>query len=769
MERAYLNVLNPEQLQAVKHTGSPLLILAGAGSGKTRVITTKIAYLIDELGVSPYSILAVTFTKKAAAEMHERAIRLSEDARASHIRTFHSFGSWFLRMYAEEAGLSSSFTVYDDDDAVTLVAKSSPELTRVQAAAAAHKIARAKDYCLTPDSAQLSTIDTDPDFADVYARYQERLRSTGNVDFGDLIMLPSLILAQNEQIRSQIQNRFKVILVDEYQDSNVAQFELLKHLAGPNTYLCVVGDDDQSIYRFRGAEVKNILTFQESFENTELVRLERNYRSVSPILNAADNVVRNNSGRLGKTLIAERGKGKKPKLVFLNNQDEEATFCAEIVQQAHEKGCPYSDWAILYRTNAQSLGFETEFLQRKIPYKVVGSLKFYDREEIKDILAYLALIANLKDEISFERIVNKPTRALGKVTQQKIVDAARSIPVDNEHAETGLLGACRFMLPALPKKAKQGLSEFTTLLSDLITDIDSAPQTESATATLAQNALAIEFENKGALQNHLGLFIQAIIERSGLQEYHSVQDEIAATQRVANMQELANSATLYPKNRVGLTQFLDHIELDRAAVTDTEEVDSVTLITLHNTKGLEFPRVIITGLERGIFPREDKNDEELEEERRLFYVGITRAQDELYMSACGMRRLYGKTAFMEPSPFLNELNHDEIDILGKKPFGFGRRASVGGTSLTAQGRVHSAQKYSAQGYGQTAGVTKKDDPIADKWKVGANVYHDDFGYGVISRSSYDDEEYIITVAFETGEQKRFMPKYNCKDMMIVRK
>ncbi|HNY20776.1 MAG TPA: ATP-dependent helicase, partial [Treponemataceae bacterium] len=424
---AWLSVLNPEQLEAVTHEGSPLLILAGAGSGKTRVITTKIAWLIRERGVEPESILAVTFTNKAAREMAERAARMEPRSERSVLRTFHSFGAWLLRRNAALAGLDSNFTIYDDDDAVTLLSKAIPTMTRQQASSVAHKISRAKDYCLGPDSPLLAEIDPDPEFAEVYGIYEKRLRETGNLDFGDLILLPVKLLREHPEVRDRLNSRFRVVMVDEYQDSNVAQFELLKAITGPDTYICVVGDDDQSIYRFRGAEVRNILTFQDSFPGTKIVRLERNYRSVAPVLAVAGQVVAHNEGRLGKTLLAERGGGKKPVLAFLGNQDEEASLCAEMIQNAHKRGVPYADWAVLYRMNAQSLGFETEFLHRKIPYRVVGSLKFYEREEIKDALAFLALVANGRDEVAFRRIVNKPARGLGEVTQDKIVDEARRI------------------------------------------------------------------------------------------------------------------------------------------------------------------------------------------------------------------------------------------------------------------------------------------------------------------------------------------------------
>ncbi|MGL4987112.1 MAG: ATP-dependent helicase [Treponemataceae bacterium] len=761
---SYLDILNSEQLEAVKHANSPLLILAGAGSGKTRVITTKIAYLINR-GVDPRSILAVTFTKKAANEMQERSYRLDERTQHVQIRTFHSFGAWFLRIHANDAadfaGVSSNFTVYDDEDSVSIITKAAKHLTRVEAAQIAHKIARAKDYALTPND-DLSFIDIDPHFKELYALYQSRLKETGNVDFGDLILLPLQILQNNAELRERVQSRFSVIMVDEYQDSNVAQFSLLQALTGKNTYICVVGDDDQSIYRFRGAEVKNILTFQNHFEGTKIIRLEQNYRSVEPILNTASQVVACNTGRLGKTLHAVRGKGKLPTLVFLAHQDEESAFCANLIKSAQKKGCPLSDWAILYRTNAQSLSFESEFLQRKIPYKVVGSLKFYNREEIKDALAYLAVLVNHRDEVNFSRIINKPTRGIGAVSQEKILDYNRkhyketsnnqnshlfteNQPLDPEKEE-GLLFACKQVISKLSKKTQEGMKDFISIFETLLNDFTDPAQTSEGLSleNIANDALNQTEKSNHAPEKSLTSFIENMIKKTGLSEYHQVQDEIAGTQRVNNLQELANSAALYPKTMAGLLQFLDHIELDRAAADQDDDVDAVTLITIHNTKGLEFPRVIITGIEKGIFPRQDKTQEELEEERRLFYVGITRAKDELYLTTCGMRRLYGKTAFMEPSPFLSEIEVSTLDLLGKKPASFNRNSLA------------------------TPLPQNKDDPIAQRWKIGTQVFHDELGYGVISKSFYDEQDLTITVAFEGGMQKQFMPQYHAKSLMIVK-
>lgn len=780
----YLAVLNPEQLAAVTHEGSPLLILAGAGSGKTRVITTKIAWLIAERGVEPESILAVTFTNKAAREMAERATRLEPRASRSVLRTFHSFGAWLLRRNAALAGLDPDFTIYDDDDAVTLLSKALPALTRQQVSACVHKISRAKDYCLGPDDPALSDIDPDPEFADVYRAYEKRLRETGNLDFGDLILLPVRLLRDHPEVRDRFIRRFRVIMVDEYQDSNVAQFELLKAITGEGTYLCVVGDDDQSIYRFRGAEVRNILTFAESFPGTQVIRLERNYRSIAPILSVADQVVSRNAGRLGKTLVAERAGARKPVLAFLANQDDEAAFCAELVQKARKKGCPYADWAILYRTNAQSLGFETEFLHRRIPYRVVGTLKFYEREEIKDALAFLALISNGRDEVSFRRIVNKPARGLGEVTQDKIVDEARRLMFGAEAGETAgtysaspvgdtfdfderadLVSASRRLLETLPKKARSGLSEFIRIVesgrADLAGAVPAAPSPSPDSAASQQDPAKAQpadaasqpdpatgksgKKRKGAVG--LAAFVEKLVDSSGLLAYHQGQDEIAGTQRVANLEELVNAASLYTADRAGLTEFLEHIELDRSMADEEENADSVTLITVHNTKGLEFRRVVITGLETGVFPREDKKDDDLEEERRLMYVGCTRAMDELYLTSCAARRLYGRTAFMEPSRFLLEMDASALETVGRVPRAFASRLSSSG------GAAGTAPSLS--------------DPLADRWMAGRKLFHDDYGYGIITKAFYAADELVIMVSFESGGEKRFMPRYQAKSLLLV--
>jgi DNA helicase-2/ATP-dependent DNA helicase PcrA len=516
--------------------------------------------------------------------------------------------------------------------------------------------------------------------------------------------------------------------------------------------------------------------------------LERNYRSTSAILNAANCVIKNNSDRLGKTLSAERGDGKKPDLIFLPNQDDEAAFCAELIKKQVKKGGAYSDWAILYRTNAQSLVFESEFLHKRIPYQVVGTLKFYEREEIKDLLAFLALLANPKDEIAFRRIVNKPARGLGPTSQDKIIDAAKEKSQD-------LITASKELAPSLSKKAREGLEKFSALVDSFKEKLGDSTAAENDSGEAGDfGAPTVPAAKAASASQNLGTLVEEIMQKSGLEEYHQADDEISGTQRVANMQELANNASLYPLNMDGLLEFLDSIELDRTlASQEDQSLDRVTLITLHNTKGLEFKRVIITGLEQGIFPRADKSGPELEEERRLFYVGITRAQDELYITSCAARRMYGRTEFMQPSVFLQEAGADTFRLLGNVPPSF-ERAINGGADFgdegdygdgeysdgdfyddTAQygqqGRRSNAygasSNFGAQGFG-TSAAQKINHPLAKKYGLGQAVYHDDYGEGQIVKAEIRENEYVIHVQFQNGGTKKFLPAYQAAQLMVIK-
>jgi len=758
---SYLEVLNPEQRDAVLHEGKPLLILAGAGSGKTRVITTKIAYLIREKGVDPRAILAVTFTNKAAREMAERARLIDARAGDAMLRTFHSFGAWFLRRNGRLGGLEPGFVIYDEDDTIALLGTIMEGTPRAEVRAMANKIARAKDYFLSPDDPELDLIDHSKAFKTIYKQYEEKLNSIGNVDFGDLIRKPVEILRNESEVSRRFHERFRVILVDEYQDANVAQSELLKELYSPGAYLCVVGDDDQSIYRFRGAEVKNILEFPECFGGADIVRLERNYRSTTPILRAAASVVDHNRGRLGKKLRSERGDGKTPVLAFLPDQDTETEFCAELIQKSigaasgtkgtgrqntvdaeHAHGITYSDWAVVYRTNAQSLGFETEFLRRKIPYRVVGSLKFYEREEVKDTLALLSFLVNPRDEIAFRRVVNKPARGVGPATVDKIIEEASS-PRAGKEDRGNLLLAARQLAPELSAKARSGIAVFLKAI-EAGRDALSEPAVHETTGGKPEATKKKKPPKAGGLRSGEGLsecVVRMAVE-SGLAEHYIAEDEIAGNQRLSNLQEVANAASLYAATEDGLLEFLEHIELDRSMEEASGSgTDAVTLITLHNTKGLEFRRVIMTGIEQGVFPRDDKKDDDLEEERRLFYVGATRAMDELYMTSCGYRRMYGRTESMEPSLFLREIDHKGLRIIGSVPYGF---TALGGP-----------QRRGAAGFqgGKPGQPPRSSD---GRWTLGDRVFHDDHGYGQVTQIREGDDGPVVKVVFETGHELRFL-------------
>ena len=527
----------------------------------------------------------------------------------------------------------------------------------------------------------------------------------------------------------------------------------------------MVGDDDQSIYRFRGAEVRNILEFPERFPPTDIIRLERNYRSTAPILSLAASVVDHNRGRLGKTLRSERGAGKKPVLAFLPDQDEEARFCAELIVKSPAR---YSHWALLYRTNAQSLSLETELIRRGIPYRLVGSLKFYEREEVKDALALLSFLVNPRDEVAFRRVVNKPSRGVGPATVDRIVEAAREGPEPGN-----LTRAAEKLLPELSAKAASGIKVFLQVMEKgraalkgsadrsvaggagktgegplktepgLKTHRDREKPagefdfSDEAPVSVAPPAVR---ENLSAGEG-LSLCVVSLAWESGIAEYHRTHDEIVGNQRLGNLQELANAASVYPPSREGLLEFLENIELDRSIEEDSTGArnDAVTLITIHNTKGLEFRRVIITGVEEGIFPREGKKEEDLEEERRLFYVGATRAMDELYITSCAMRRMRGRTMPMEPSVFLREIDRASVKIIGVFPPGFAGeiRSPLPGPSAVRTGPASSD----------------------GRWRVGDRVFHDDRGYGEVIRLQEGDEGPVITVRFETGYESRFLSLY----------
>lgn len=708
----WISGLNEMQREAVVHGADPLLILAGAGSGKTRVVTSRIAWMVAEKGFEAPSILAVTFTNKAAAEMRERVSDMVPAAEAAVIRTFHSFGAWLLRRNAGAAGLNPNFTIYDDDDQVTLLSRILEGVPRRELRLWAHRIARAKDEGLGCDD-DLSSFSHDPDFPAIYRRYENRLREIGNVDFGDLILLPVRMLREREEIRERIRQRFRAVLVDEYQDTNVAQYELLRELVGPETWLGVVGDEDQSIYRFRGAEVKNILDFPKLFPGTHIVRLEQNYRSTGSILDIATAVVSHNTGRLGKTLWTAGERGANAVLVHLEDHEREATWCADRVDSDGNFG----GTAILYRTNAQSRIFETIFRRRDIPYRIVGTLSFYQREEVKDVLAYLSWLSNGRDEVAFRRIANKPTRGLGKTSLDRLMAAAIS--------EYGgdILAACR----GIEMKGKAGKAlEFLQKLSERYRNAD--------------------FE-------HLGFLVQDLADASGLLAHYREVDRIENSRRTANLDELVNAAAEYPSSPEGLAAFLELVELDQTVLEEEEDDENrVTLITMHNTKGLEFDRVIITGLEEGLFPRTDGGieEDELEEERRLFYVAITRARKDLAFTTCHRRMLWGRTETRRPSRFLREIPDECIHVEGGEDGAFGAGGGAGAAWL--------ADSPQADG---------RDSSSSDPWQPGIRLIHDEYGVGTVQKRLVNGGHTVIHVLFESGRRATILPEFSSHKMELL--
>jgi len=694
----YLQTLNPEQRAAVLHHGPPLLILAGAGSGKTRVITTKIAYLIGQEGYDPASILAVAFTNKAAEEMRSRVRTLCPAAGEVTIRTFHSFGAWILRRFGEAIGVPRSFTIYDDEDSLAVLkVVLGDRVPRARLKELAGAVARAKDQCLLPgggapadglEAFAASRGLQDVDFLEAYGLYQQRLAACGCVDFGDLIARSVLLLETVPEVRRRLQSRFRAVLVDEYQDSNYAQFRLLQGLHDGANYLCVVGDEDQSIYSFRGAELENILQFNRQFPGSETIRLEENYRSTRNILEVATRVVEHNRSRLGKTLWTSRGDGAPVVLAQLDTQDEEARFCADALSDGR-----FDETAILYRMNFQSRVFETLFARLGIPFRVVGTVRFYEREEIKDALAYLNLLANPRDELAFRRAVSKPRRGIGGRSLERI--AARRVPGGS------FLEAARRALEDLPAKTAAGIEALVSLLAALEELLERQPPVS------------------------LGEVVARVIAESGLQELYRERDLGDGTEKLKNLEELVNATAEYSGSREGLSAFLESLTLNSTDENPFAHTGRVTLITVHNTKGLEFDRVFLTGLEDGIFPHYSSTirglpveGADLEEERRLFYVGVTRAREQLYLTTCRQRRVFGTLQVSQPSRFVMEIPPEALHVYGQ------RREEE------------------------------------DGFPLGCGVYHDEYGPGIITRKWVAEGQTMATVRFDSGKSARFPLRYS---------
>lgn len=621
-----LDSLNEAQREAVLDFDHNLLILACAGSGKTRTITSKIAYALEQGIYRPHEILAVTFTNRAAKEMRDRIASLLPDMDISRLemRTFHSFGAFLLRRFGHEAGLDPNFCIYDDDDSLALLSTvlkvDKKDLRKYQ-----KSISKAKDLGFTPESNGLGEISSDFKFRTVFAGYEEALEKTGNVDFADLIRIPANLLSRPEsEASAYCKSRFKLILVDEYQDSNKEQFRFLRALVAEDAKLVVVGDDDQSIYSFRGADVSNILSFSKQFDNVREVKLEKNYRSTNEILLPAGALIKNNKSRHQKEIISADGKsGKKPSVMVSMSGKAEAERIANLIANVRD----YDNTAILYRTNAQSQLFEQQLMLKRIPYKVVGALKFYEREEVKDSLALLYLAMNHRDNVSFRRMINKPTRGMGEITQQKIM--------------------------ALNEDLHEALNIYK----------DSAKGTAAEGAKLFLKAWDNMEKRLDDKENLGDVLLKALDEFKILDHYNSETDKATRIAKNENMGELVNVLKEAGSGRECLVSFLEKLALDSTTLGEHDSRDDkgVTLITMHNTKGLEYDNVFCVGLEESLIPGKNKDSSsDKEEERRILYVAMTRARRSLYLSYAKNRMMWGHTEIAFPSSFLKEIPKDML-------------------------------------------------------------------------------------------------------------
>ena len=642
-----LNGMNDRQAEAVQTTEGPLLIMAGAGSGKTRVLTHRIAYLIDEKMVNPWNILAITFTNKAAREMRERAEKLKTEAQDCLIATFHSMCVRILRREADHIGYNRNFTIVDPGEQRTLMKRILKNLNLVpkkwNERAILGSISNAKNDLI--DEVAYANLADDmytEIVAKCYTAYQKELRQSEAMDFDDLIMLTLRLFDQNPDVLTYYQQRYQYIHVDEYQDTNHAQYQLVKLLASRFKNICVVGDADQSIYGWRGADMQNILDFEKDYPEAKVVLLEENYRSTKTILQAANEVIRNNRNRRPKNLWTQNEDGEEIVYYRANDEQDEALFVARTIDQLSREGYSHKDFAVLYRTNAQSRTVEEALLKSNIPYTMVGGTKFYSRKEIRDVISYLNLIANPSDNISYERVVNEPKRGVGPGTVEKIRDFASS-------QEMSLLDAsANILLSPVKGKAAQAVYEFANILLDLRECLDDYTVTE---------------------------LVEAVLEKTGYAAVLAAQATLESQARIENIEEFLSVTKNFdespdnPADESGLDK-LSRFLNDLALIADTDDGDTesseVTLMTLHAAKGLEFPVVFLVGMEENVFPlsRASEDEDELEEERRLAYVGITRAEKILYLTNANSRMLYGKTNYNHPTRFLREISSDLLDYQG---------------------------------------------------------------------------------------------------------
>ena len=736
---ALLAGLNPQQQKAVIHHGAPLLVVAGAGSGKTRVLTRRISYLMAAREVRPYEILAITFTNKAAGEMKERVTELvGPVAKSMWVSTFHSACVRLLRQEIERLGYSTTFSIYDSADSQKLISRVMETLNldakRYPPRQFQALISNAKNELQTPYqylSAAQNQFETI--VADVYTMYEKRLQQANALDFDDLIMKTVQVLQQFPEAKARFRSRFRHILVDEYQDTNHAQYMLVKELTGsegdgfPVAELCVVGDADQSIYGFRGATIRNILQFEVDYPNAAIVLLEQNYRSTQNILNAANAVITQNESRKEKNLWSDAGAGAPLIGYVAESEYDEAEFIRSEIRSLQDMGHSNpGDTAVFYRTNAQSRIFEEIFMRAAIPYKVVGGLRFYERKEVKDLLAYLRVLANPNDEVSLRRIINFPKRGIGDRALEEVELFAVAQGISFWHALLRVTEAT-----AVPNKAAHSIAEFTAMLTAL--------------------AVLVEAKTKPSV------IIEAALEQSGLltelEASTDPQDEV----RVENLKELVSASMEYEERsfdelgedeEISLTGFLEKVSLvaDADEIPDGEDHGGVvTLMTLHTAKGLEFPTVFLTGMEDGIFPHARTLDDpkEIEEERRLAYVGLTRAEKRLYISRAEYRLTFGTPKYNPGSRFLDEIPSELIEWKNETK----SKSSSGSSGLRR--RTATAPPPRATGKKSSAMVLE----------VGQRVSHDTFGLGTVVAIGGEGDKSEATINFGQYGEKRLLLRY----------
>ena len=733
------DTLNEQQSEAVLHTEGPLLILAGAGSGKTRVLTHRIAYLIEEKGVNPWNILAITFTNKAAGEMRERVDQLvGFGSESIWVSTFHSTCVRILRRHIDLLGYDTNFTIYDADDQKTLM-KDVCKLLNIDTKVYRERsllnaISHAKDELVTPEEFLLQAGGdfSQKKIAEVYAEYEKQLRANNALDFDDLLVKTVQLFQTQKDVLEYYQERFRYIMVDEYQDTNTVQFELIRLLASKYRNLCVVGDDDQSIYKFRGANIKNILNFEQVFEDAKVIKLEQNYRSTGNILNAANTVIRNNMGRKDKTLWTDKGEGEKISLRQFDSAYDEAEYIVDEIRKNVAKGdVTYHDHAILYRTNAQSRMFEEKFVTANIPYKIVGGVNFYARREIKDLLAYLKTVDNGKDDLAVRRIINVPKRGIGLTSTNRV----------QEYASRHEIG-----------------------FYDALCGVDLIPDIGRGASKLESFVALIEHFKTDAKDLSLSDLMQEIIEETGYVESLRADEGEEADARIENIDELLSKIVAYEETceeqnePATLSGFLEEVALVADIDSLDEDSDYVILMTLHSAKGLEFPHVYLAGMEDGIFPSymtvTADDPEEMEEERRLCYVGITRAEEELTLTCARRRMIRGETQYNKMSRFIKEIPRELLStgaVFEKEKEEPVKQAAY----------LQARQAFRKQAFTAPKPVRQFGNPGGDGpgYGVGDRVRHMKFGEGTVTALTEGGRDYEVTVDFDTAGTKKMFAAF----------